>query len=248
VQVCAESGDDNAGAEAIRALVRLPLTAEQVLALGRQLVAASGKGDVAEVRRLAAAGADVNVGEGTAAWTPLASAADAGHMEVVHELAALGARVDGVDSEKNTPLMRATRRGHARVVDTLVALGSRVDGASNLGNTALHFASKMCHVDAVRSLVGARARLDVRNSDGKTASDVVSGRLGCAAGVVLAGRVRGWRAGMHVWRRACCDGRLVGSWCIRVCVCRGLGACRFARGPKAMRLGRRRSVRWCGRR
>jgi ankyrin repeat protein len=241
------------GAQA--AMSSVPLTAAQMAALGRELVAASRKGDVAEVRRLAAAGADVNVGEGTADRMPLATAAYAGHVEVVRELVARGARVDGADSGGWTSLKWAAYRGHAHVVDALVALGSRVDGAGSdrrtplmwaaysghghvvdvlvalgsqveavdaLGNTALHFASKACQMHAVRSLVGAGARLDVRNSAGKTAADEVSDRSGWVTGRQATGRVRGWRACMHVWRRACCDGRLVGGWCAMRAVCAGV--------------------------
>jgi hypothetical protein len=160
----------------------VPLTTAQMSALGKQLVAASGKGDVAEVRRLAAAGADVNVNEGTPGWTPLASAAEAGHVEVVRELVARGARVDGAGFDQFTPLMWAARRGHVRVVDALVALRSRLDGVSKLGNTALHLAARYCHVDAVRSLVVARARQDVRNSAGKVAAEEVSKLLAALGG------------------------------------------------------------------
>jgi ankyrin repeat protein len=177
VQVCAGTEGDEAGADAIRALVQPPLKAEQqASALSMELVVASREGDVAEVRRLAAAGADVNVGEGTAVLTPLTSAAEAGHVEVVRELVARGARVDGTNVLRWTPLMFAAQRGHARVVDALVALRSRVDGVDALGNTALHWAAHACYPTAVRSLVVAGARLDVRNIAGKTAADEVSDR------------------------------------------------------------------------
>jgi hypothetical protein len=151
-----------------------------------RLCAAAGRGDVAEIERLVAAGADPNVNEGTDDWTPLQRAAETGHVAAMAALLAAGARVDGADTIGWTPLMWAAFSNCAAAADALVAAGTDVHRVDKDGNTALACASAFGRLDAARVLLEAGARTDVCRNDGKRPIDVVRAlarslaRRGCA--------------------------------------------------------------------
>ncbi len=63
-------------------------------------------GDLSEVRRLLAAGADPGAADDTG-WTPLHFAAQGQHATVAQALLVAGANVDARDSHGNTPLSKA---------------------------------------------------------------------------------------------------------------------------------------------
>jgi ankyrin repeat protein len=132
---------------------------------------AAERGDVAEIERQIAAGADPNEGEGDA--TPLKRAAIYGHVAAIAALLAAGARVDGTDSQGGTPLMWAAFNGCTAAVDALVAAGADVHRVDDNGNTALHDASQGGRLDVARVLLEAGARTDVRNKEGKRPIDMV---------------------------------------------------------------------------
>jgi uncharacterized protein len=139
----------------------------------KKLRDAASSGDVAEIERQIAAGADPNAFEGTTKWTPLHWAATRGRVAAIAALLKAGARVDGVNSYGDTPLMWAAGKGHTSAVNALVAAGADVHRASEYGNTALHWASMCGQLDAARVLLEAGAKADVRNKDGKRPIDVV---------------------------------------------------------------------------
>jgi ankyrin repeat protein len=64
---------------------------------------AAKSGDVVELRRLVAAGADVEGQRGEHGWGPLHQAAYTGHMDVIRVLAELGADKDAMDAIGMTP-------------------------------------------------------------------------------------------------------------------------------------------------
>jgi uncharacterized protein len=138
-----------------------------------KLCDAAGRGDVAEIERQIAAGADPNVFEGKIGITPLQWATEHGHIAAMAALLKAGARVDGANSDGWTPLMRATHRGHTAAADALVVAGADVHRTDQVGNTALHYASKLGHLDAARVLLEAGAETDVRNKLGKRPIDMV---------------------------------------------------------------------------
>jgi uncharacterized protein len=161
-----------------------------------QLGDAAGRGDVPEIERQIAAGADPNAFEGTAGArpgpkTPLQMAAARGHVAAIAVLLKAGARVDGVDCNGWTPLMYAANGGHTAAIDALVAAGADVHRTNNGGNTALHCASAKGQKDAARVLLEAGAKTDVRNKDGllfgKRPIDLVSAPL--ARSLLLRDRV-----------------------------------------------------------
>jgi uncharacterized protein len=140
-----------------------------------ELCDAAGCGDVAEIERQIAAGADPNALVND--YTPLQRAAVNGYLAAIAALLEAGAHVDGVDSAGFTPLMVAAWHGHKAAIDALVAAGADVHRANNRGLTALHYASMYGRLDAARVLLEAGARTDVRNKGGKLPIAVVR----CAA-------------------------------------------------------------------
>ena len=152
----------------------------QVTAL--TLLAATTKGDLAEVERLIQQGASVEerapvVGSLDDDYTPLGVAARAGRADIVRVLLDAGAdprRVIGL--MRGTPVHEAAYFGHAEVLRTMTAKpGPPAAPAPDLdaqgpynGLTALHDAAWHGHLAATRALVEAGARLDLRTHTGLT--------------------------------------------------------------------------------
>jgi ankyrin repeat protein len=145
-----------------------------------KLCDAAKSGDVAEIERQIAAGADPNALDGTAKRSPLHWAADGGHLAAIDALLKAGARLDGASSSGVTPLMEAAISGNTTAVNALVAAGADVRCANKRGDTALHRASMRGDLDAARMLVEAGARADVRNRDGYRPIDMVRATLACS--------------------------------------------------------------------
>jgi hypothetical protein len=144
-----------------------------------ELCRAAESGNVAEIERLIAAGADANAVtlDYFGAWTPLQKAAKNGHLPAIAALLAAGARVDGASKYGSTPLMVAARYGQTAAIDALLAAGADVHHAGTDGDTALHWASRHGHLDATRMLLEPGAKADVRNKEGKRPIDVVRAPL-----------------------------------------------------------------------
>lgn len=106
---------------------------------------------VAIVRVLIEAGADVNAGDG---WTPLIRAAMEHHLPIVQALLAAGADVHRLDEDGCSALACATTNKSAaalKVVETLIAAGARGDAA------ALTLASESGSPAILRAVVAAGA-------------------------------------------------------------------------------------------
>ena len=119
------------------------------------LMTASLKGDLAVVKALVEAGADVNPGAG---WNALHYAAFGGAAEVVNYLIGKGANKDAVAPNGYTPLMLAVRDGQVDGVKALLFQDADANFRNTAGETALMVAQKRERKDLVELLKRAGAR------------------------------------------------------------------------------------------
>jgi ankyrin repeat protein len=135
---------------------------------------AARRGDLAEMERLIAAGADPNAFRGEGRITPLRYAAMLGHAAAISLLLTCGADVSGA-SCGSTPLMDAACNGRVAAIDVLLnAGGADVNCRDDDADTALHWASCNGRVAAAHALLCAGAFVNARNRDGDRPVDVVS--------------------------------------------------------------------------
>jgi len=115
---------------------------------------AAKKGDLAEIERLLAAGADVNEADPMA--SPIHYAAMRGHADAVALLAAQGADVNA-GSKIGAPLHAAARFGHAEAVLALLAAGARPDVRDERDLTPLMHAAWERKPEAADALIAGGA-------------------------------------------------------------------------------------------
>ncbi|MDH6574759.1 ankyrin repeat domain-containing protein [Kitasatospora sp. MAP5-34] len=184
-----ELGVNTRGKDKLLAAERL-LTArteaDGAAAGAQQLMGAVVAGDLAAVRRLLAAGAEVDarypvVNGFNDAHTPLLVACRDGHQEIARELLAAGADVNATEPTFGAvPLHKAVYNGHAGITALLVAApGTDLDfqGITN-GYSPLHDALWHGYEECARILIDAGARLDLVGHDGKTPADIAHDSLG----------------------------------------------------------------------
>ena len=157
-----------------------PEIAKDLLARGPvlDLFEASAAGDVARVRALVAAGADVNAYAGDG-FTPLGLAAFFKRPAVVNELLAAGAdpRAASRNPMRVAPLHSAVADGcDFAIVRALVEAGGDVNAKQRHGWTPLHGAAFEGDAETVRFLLAHGADPKATNDPGKTAADVARER------------------------------------------------------------------------
>ena len=103
------------------------------------LRAQARRGDIASMRLLLKAGADVNRAD-KYARTALMEAALAGRVSAVQLLLNSGAQVNARDSYKNTPLILAAMKNHSEVVRELLRNGAQLELKDKTGTSALSIA------------------------------------------------------------------------------------------------------------
>ena len=146
-------------------------------------------GDVASVRLLRDAGADVDT-RSRYGVTPLALACGGGRAGVVEALLVAGADPNLASPDGETPLMVAARTGVVESVTSLLRHGGDVGAREDWrGQTALMWAAAENHAAVVAPLVAAGASVDERSKDGFTplAFAVRGGHVATAAALVDAG-------------------------------------------------------------
>jgi hypothetical protein len=121
---------------------------------------ASRNGHKAVIKLLVAAGADINIADGSG-QTALQAAAEEGHQEIVEKLLAAGADVNAAAAglDGRTALQAAAEEGHQEIVEKLLAAGADVNAAAAglFGQTALQAAAEKGHQEIVEKLLAAGA-------------------------------------------------------------------------------------------
>lgn len=144
----------------------------QAIDMNRQLVLAAERGDVAEVRRLIAAGADVNWQDEKQDSAFLVAGAR-GRTEVVKLTLAAGANLKSTNRFGGTALIPACHYGHVETVKVLLATAIDVDHVNRLGWTALLEAVILgdggpAHQEIVGLLLARGANPNIADRDGAT--------------------------------------------------------------------------------
>lgn len=134
------------------------------------LVAAAGRGDLAEVRRLLDAGAAVNARDGRGRNAVLA-ATQGGHEAVARALIERGADVNAQDEIDDSAFLLAGASGHTGIARAALAARPPPDfkRLNRYGGTALIPACHHGHVETVRLLVTTGIDIDHVNRLGWTA-------------------------------------------------------------------------------
>ena len=139
-----------------------PQAAGQTSIAAAALVEAAKASNLDEIRRLVAAGADINSGvdgDGTA----LIAASKAGHLDVVDALLQLNAQPDVCWDGDGTALIAASGEGHLDIAARLLGAGAQLDLICDKDETALISASRGDRTNVTIYLVdqGAHVNLGV---------------------------------------------------------------------------------------
>lgn len=136
-------------------------------------------GHLGKVKKLIAAGADVNskhdinTGIETVTDTPLYAAAGAGHIKVAEALIAGGAQVDIEADDRWRPIHHAALNGETQMALMLAARGADINHREALmGQTPLHIASERGDENTVRALVNLGADRTLVDHLGRRAAEV----------------------------------------------------------------------------
>ncbi len=138
----------------------------------KDLYTASIKGNLSDVKRLIAAGADVN--KEHFGLTPLYGASKNGYLEIVERLIAAGADVN--KSQTSTPLFIASYMGHLNVVERLIAAGADVNKAR--AYTPLYIACENGYLEIVERLITAGADVNKAHTDDGSTPLYIASRYG----------------------------------------------------------------------
>ena len=133
------------------------------------LYEAAADGDIERVRRLLAAGAEVDMRDG-ARRTPLLLATQANHTEVARLLIDAGADVNAKDTIQDTPFLYAGAEGRVEILRHILATGkANLKDTNRYGGVALIPAAHHGYPDAVRILLGTDIDVNHINNLGWTA-------------------------------------------------------------------------------
>ena len=90
-----------------------------IAGMNKDLIEAASRGNLTEIKRLLAKGADVNAKTTKDGAVPMHFAAYSGRKEVVELLIAKGADVNARSNDGKTPLHSAAQNGHSDIVELL---------------------------------------------------------------------------------------------------------------------------------
>ena len=129
---------------------------------------AARAGDLAKVKSLIEAGADINARD-KGGGTPLFSAVFADHDDVARFLIAQGADVNAKDKNDMTPLHDACRRGRKDGVELLISKGADVNAKDSEGSTPLHLVFFSGRMDVAELLIAKGADINAKDNKERTA-------------------------------------------------------------------------------
>ena len=123
------------------------------------------EGNVAEVKRLLRAGADVSIANNYGV-TPMSLAAEVGNPEMLKVLLEVGANADSPNPEGQTALMAVARTGNVEAAQLLLNHGATVEAREKWGGqTALMWASARRHPAMMQLLIARGADVNARSTD-----------------------------------------------------------------------------------
>jgi ankyrin repeat protein len=121
-------------------------------------------GDVAEVKRLLRAGADVSIANNYGV-TPMGLAAEVGNADMIAVLLEAGAHADSPDPDGMTALQMVARTGNVKAAELLLNAGATVDARETWGGqTALMWASARRHPAMMQLLISKGADVNARST------------------------------------------------------------------------------------
>jgi ankyrin repeat protein/uncharacterized protein YbdZ (MbtH family) len=163
------SATTNSSSPSARSAVETIEPAAHVHLLNAALIEAVKAGDINQIERLVADGADVNV-KSRDQWSPLMTESPGGEMEMVETLFGEGAiKANSSAGQGWSTLMIATIEGHGEVVRALLEYGAEVDAENNQGWTAMRFAVSMDETVILRLLLMVGADANLADHEGTTA-------------------------------------------------------------------------------
>jgi ankyrin repeat protein len=162
-------GRHRAATRAIDAAAPRPARADP---RARKLVATAAEGRIDDLRRLIAAGVDLQA-TGREKVPAIYAAAEAGRVEAVEALLAAGADPDSLSSQR-TPLWIAADRGHLDVVRLLLDAGASRDAADRRGEWPLFRAVAGGHRAVARALLEAGTVLGTHPNDRRLLEMVIA--------------------------------------------------------------------------
>ena len=148
--------------------IALPLVGAGQPVTGRRLHDAAANDDMAAIRTLLAAGADIDARD-QAGRTPLLTATRANNVRAAEALIAAGADVNAKDAIEDSPYLYAGALGHLEILTMTLKHGADLKSVNRYGGTALIPAAERGHVETVRTLIAAGVEVDHVNRLGWTA-------------------------------------------------------------------------------
>jgi ankyrin repeat protein len=123
------------------------------------------EGDVAEVQRLIAAGADVSAANKYGA-SPMGLAAEVANTEILRLLLDAGANPDSANGDGMTALLAVARTGNVEAAQLLLDRGATIDAREKFGGqTALMWAAARRHPEMIAFLADRGADLDAASTN-----------------------------------------------------------------------------------
>ncbi len=123
------------------------------------------RNDVAEVKRLLRAGANLKLANNYGV-TPMTLAAEVGNTEILKVLLEAGADPDSPNSDGMTALLAVARTGIVEAAQVLIKAGAKVDARENFGGqTPLMWASARRHPAMMQLLISSGADINARSTD-----------------------------------------------------------------------------------